>query len=132
MPRLTITTVLPGKPREVFDALTKPDAIRSWSGQSASVSKTVGGKFRMFDSWVSGHVLAYRPRKLLMYTWRVEDWPAKTPPSIVRYELSSSAKGTKVRIVHHGLPSTSERDSHKQGWKDYVLDPVKEYLSRRK
>lgn len=85
----------------------------------------------MFDSWVTGHVLAYKPGKLLMVTWRVSEWPKTTPPSLVRYDLASHAKGTRLRITHDGLPSVSERDSHREGWKEYVIDPLKGYLAHR-
>lgn len=131
MHSLRMTVTVPGTPTKVYDALTSARAIRAWTGQAGFVAKKSGGKFHMYDSWVTGHVLAATPGKMLLVTWTTADWSKDTAPSIVRYDLKKVAKGTKITMTHTGLPTKAEAVSHKKGWTGYVFEPIAEYLSQK-
>jgi len=129
--RVRITTTLPGKPEIVFGALTHPKEIKRWSGQKGKMEMKAGGKFEMFDGWVKGRVVQFDPAKSLVHTWRPADWPEEAAESVVKYTFRRTKKGTKVVLIHSDFPNETERKSHENGWKEFVIDPLKEYLSTR-
>ena len=126
-----LTVELSARPDIVFAALTEGRSIKAWSGQKGKVQLTIGGVFEMFDGWVKGRVLLFKPGKILSYSWHTSDWPEKAPDSIVKYTLTKSTKGTKVLLEHKRFPNIKEMESHKIGWMEHVFEPLEAYLQRR-
>lgn len=126
---LNLSVTLGAKPNEVFKALTDSKAITQWCGQNGKVESKPGGKFEMFDGWVKGKVIKFRPGKSLAYSWTPEDWPSDAKASVVEYTLNATKTGTKITLKHSGFPNQKEMKNHKSGWTDYVFDPLKQYLS---
>jgi uncharacterized protein YndB with AHSA1/START domain len=124
-----VTITIAAKPKEVFAALTDSKLIAAWCGQKGKVSSKVGGTFEMFDGWVSGKVLEFKPGKSLIYTWRPSDWPEFEEESVVKYSFSASGKGTKIVLEHANFPNETEKKNTKSGWKEFVFDPLKNYFS---
>jgi uncharacterized protein YndB with AHSA1/START domain len=125
----TVTDTIQATPSEVFDALTKEIQLREWSGDGI-VEPKQNGKFEMFDGWVHGHVLEFDPPRRLSYTWKPDDWSEEWEPSVVLYKFVEMPEGTRVTIEHSKLPTPEEASSHRQGWFDHVLNPLKEYLEK--
>ncbi len=124
---LSLEFILSGKPERVMELLTDPVLIRKWSGEAAVLEAKSGGRFEMFDGWVSGVVL--KTGKLeLSYTWKASDWPEETKPSEVHYLLKKDEAGTKVILHHTGFPNEKEMDSHKSGWTDFFFDPMEDFI----
>jgi uncharacterized protein YndB with AHSA1/START domain len=128
--KLKIATTIAAKPDVVFAALTDAKTIGQWSGQKGMVASSVGGAFEMFDGWVKGKVLEYKPGKTLAYTWHTEDWTADTEPSVVRYTFAAVKEGTKIVLEHSNFPNENEMKTHKSGWKEHVFDPLKDHFSK--
>jgi uncharacterized protein YndB with AHSA1/START domain len=124
-----IAVTIPAKPNEVFAALTDSKLIARWSGQKGNVASKVGGKFQMFEGWVSGKVLEFKPGKSLVYTWLPGDWPEFEEESVVKYTFSPSGKGTKIVLEHANFPNETEKKNTKSGWKEFVFDPLKRHFS---
>ena len=119
---------LSGKPARVMQLLTDATLIRKWSGADAVVENKVGGKFEMFDGWVTGEVIKTGENELA-YTWKTSDWGDDAKPSEVHYMLKGDNEGgTVVTLKHTGLPDEKERDSHKTGWSEYFFDPMEDYM----
>ncbi len=125
----TLTVGIPANPADVFEALTESKLIARWCGQKGSVSRKVGGKFEMFDGWVKGKVLEFKPGKSLIYTWLPGDWPEFQEESVVKYTFTATGKGTKIVLQHSNFPNETEKKNHKKGWKEFVFDPLKRHFS---
>ena len=124
---LDLEFILPCKPRRTMQLLTDAKLIRKWSGGDAIVENMVGGRFAMFDGWVTGKVLKLGLNDLA-YTWISGDWPAGTPASEVHYQLKDYEAGTRVLVKHTNFPSEEEMNSHKTGWSEYFFDPMEDYI----
>src|ERR1700721_86530 len=111
---LALEFILSGKPARVMELLTDPVLIRKWSGGAAVLENKVGGRFEMFDGWVTGTVLKTSKNELA-YTWKTSDWPEETKPTEVHYLLKEDEAGTKVILHHTGFPNEDEMKSHKAG-----------------
>jgi uncharacterized protein YndB with AHSA1/START domain len=126
---IRMVVVLPGKPDEVFAALSNARIIAQWCGQKGKVELKIGGKVEMFDGWVKGKVLKFKRGRALAHTWQPGDWPADARESIVEYSFAPAKGGTKVVLEHSGFPNEKERKNHKSGWREFVFDPLRGYLS---
>jgi uncharacterized protein YndB with AHSA1/START domain len=109
-------------PEEVFDHFTRPDALVRWMGDRAILDPRAGGEFTVFfeDRCVRGrYVEIDRPRRLVI-SWGREG-SREMPPfsSTLEVVFSREANGTRVNIVHHGLPA-SETARHALGWRHYL------------
>ena len=124
---LALEFILSGKPERVMQLLTDDRLIRKWSGGEAILENKVGGKFEMFDGWVTGEVTKSGGNELA-YTWKASDWSADAKPSEVHYLLKPDEAGTKVVLKHTGFPNEKERDSHKSGWTDFFFDPLEDFI----
>jgi len=120
---------------KVWAALTDPTAIRGWMGEDSTVEVDlkVGGRYRLFEGNTTGVFKQIEKPNTLEYTWRQGEWDKAWPDSLVHWELSAAPgdKGTLVHLTHSQFPNTQERDGHDEGWDDYFLGPMKEWLERK-
>ncbi|MDB4957180.1 MAG: hypothetical protein JWO36_4749 [Myxococcales bacterium] len=109
-------------PEIVFDYFTKPEALVSWMGDRAILDPRPNGEFTLFfdDRCVEGRYLEIeRPRRLVI-TWGRQG-SGELPPfsSTLEVAFALEGAGTRVSIVHHGLPM-SEIRRHALGWQHYL------------
>jgi uncharacterized protein YndB with AHSA1/START domain len=110
------------EPDVVFDYFTKPEALVRWMGDRAVLDPKPGGEFTLWfdERCVQGrYVEVDRPRRLVI-TWGRRG-SREMPPfsSTLEVTFTPEADGTRVNIVHHGLPE-SERSRHALGWQHYL------------
>ena len=135
-------------PARVFDALTKEDQLLSWftdadcpvtfwqmearKGGSYSYA-TEKGKFEVngiSEFECHGEILEFDPPRLLVYTW-IGNWHLdKERKTVVRWELTPSAAGTRVKVTHSGLAQeAAARKDYSGGWVG-VMEKLKEFAER--
>ncbi len=114
---------------KVWAALTEAESLGAWmDDDSIKIDLRVGGKYALFGGETSGKFTHIEPNKLLEYSWRQKTWKKDWPDSLVRWELDADGQQTRVKLTHSGFPSQDERDSHEEGWDEYWLEPMREYL----
>ena len=115
---------------EVFRYFTEPEAIVAWMGDEATVDPEPGGVFllRFEDRIVEGRYVEITPPHRLVIGWGRQG-SASFPPHMSRLEviLTTEDEGTRVTIVHHGLPA-EEQARHALGW-TYYLSRLGQVLS---
>ena len=109
-------------PDVVFEYFTQPDALVLWMGDRAVVDPRPGGEFLLYfgDKCVEGRYVEVDPPRRLVIRWGRRGSPT-FPPSVSTLEVTlvPEAGGTRVEIVHHGLPET-EAHRHALGWAHYL------------
>lgn len=126
---ISLKFVLYAKPEQVFKTLTEPDLIEKWSSSKGELEAKENGKFTWFDNWAVGKVLTVLPNESIMFTWKSAEWEKKAKESIVSIQLKKHEAGTEILLNHADLPSENELKKHRNGWIDYVLDPLNDYFS---
>lgn len=121
--------IIYASPEKVFDALTNSSVISKWSEGKGKVTPKIDGDFELFDGWVKGKVLEFKPAKKLSYSWKPSDWDIEAAPSVVKYIFNEHQAGTELILEHTGFPSQAEADKHNSGWIDYVLEPLNDYFT---
>jgi uncharacterized protein YndB with AHSA1/START domain len=125
------TVVLPGTPRQVYDALMTTRGHIEFTGADARISPKVGGKFMVWGGYIHGKNLTLVPGKTIVQTWVPSDpnWP-KGHESKVRYSLVASPRGTRVTFTHTDVPK--EHVGHlSTGWKKSYWEPLRKYLAAK-
>lgn len=107
-------------PETVFTLLTDPEQYVRWKGETARLDPRRGGAFDVGfagGARVLGEYLEVVPNRRVVFTWGWDSPAAVVGPggSRVEIDLEPIGTGTRLRLVHRGLP-VSERASHTEGW----------------
>lgn len=136
---LTIERTIEASVAETWTAWSEPQLVARWfapgtmSAEVLEYDVRAGGRYRirMTDTDGSTHTVTGRftdvqaPERLAM-TWGWEGDDA--PESQVSVTFKESDRGTRISIVHEGLPSEESAGKHAQGW-DGCLDKLGDQIS---
>lgn len=111
-------------PETVFTLLTDPEQYVRWKGRTAKLDARPRGAFDVGfadGARVRGEYVEVVPNRRVVFTWGWDSSEAAVPPggSTVEIDLEPRGTGTRLRLVHRGLPA-AERASHTEGW-DFFL-----------
>ena len=112
---------------EVWKALTDTKYIDGWGGGPAKMSDKVGFQFSLWGGDIYGKNIEVIANKKLVQEWFGGKWDG---PSIATFVLSSKNDQTTIEFTHIDVPESEYKDIE-QGWKDYYLGPLKEYLEKK-
>jgi uncharacterized protein YndB with AHSA1/START domain len=128
-------------PDRVFEALTDPHQLGEWWSMeqepvSWELDLRVGGRWRAVGSdetcgeWVlSGEVLELDPPRVLAYSWSEHSASKRLEGTLVRYVLTPTTSGTRLRLTHSGFgDAVKARDEYRRGWPG-VSSRLKRYLA---
>ena len=112
------------RPETVFRLLTDPHEWVRWKGKIAQLEPRPGGTFHVdFQNdkdVVDGRFVEVIPSRRVVFTWGWQGSPTVPPgSSTVEIDLEPDGDGTRLRLVHRGLPEGALA-SHTEGW-DYFL-----------
>jgi uncharacterized protein YndB with AHSA1/START domain len=112
------------RPETVFRLLTDPNEYVRWKGQFAEFDARPGGTFHVDflndKDIVDGTFVEVIPSRRVVFTWGWKGNPVVPPgSSTVEIDLEPDGQGTRLRLVHRGLPEEALAP-HAEGW-DYFL-----------
>lgn len=113
-------------PEDVFPYFTDAEKMVVWKAVSAEIDGRPGGNFRI-DVTGAGDVargafLEIDAPRRVVFTWAWEAFegkPTDLAVSIVEVTLTPDGGGTRLRLVHSGVPGR-RRDRSAQGWDHYL------------
>tara|TARA_R110002094_G_scaffold175012_2_gene155616 strand:+ start:352 stop:765 length:414 start_codon:yes stop_codon:yes gene_type:complete len=112
-------------PAQVWAYLTDPEKLALWFHKPKSA--LVEGEYAMYgtesgDKLMWGEVLLSEPHKRLEYTFTIA--PMGDKVSTVKWSLGEVAGGTRLSLVHEGLPQGEEAFgltlALDKGWDDHL------------
>jgi uncharacterized protein YndB with AHSA1/START domain len=131
-------------PERVFQALVNRDQALRW-GTSESYETTQwdldahpGGSWRFTAKQLKsgkeykhhGEVLEVDPPRLLCHTWLADFHEVPSQRTIVRWELTPTKTGTRLKVTHSGLaPLPVSGKSYAEGWPS-LLQHVKKFVEK--
>jgi uncharacterized protein (TIGR03086 family) len=116
------SVVVPLSADETFALITQPERLRRWNCIAARIDVRAGGEYRwniIPGSYATGTVKEIEPGKRLVFGWGFEGADNPSDMSTVTITLEPVADGTRVRLIHEGLPADQEA-GHAQGWDHYL------------
>jgi activator of HSP90 ATPase len=122
------TVTFKASPQEVYDVLMNSKKHRSLSGESAKISKKVGGKFTAWSGHLSGINLVLKPGKKIVQAWRATGW-WPDHYSIAIFDITKVRGGSKLKFTQIGIPP-NRYSGHYRGWIEAYWTPMKEIFGR--
>lgn len=108
----------------VFAYFTDSARYTAWMGVEAELEARPGGIYRVRvpqGHYAVGEFVEVEPPSRVVFTWGWEGDP-EVPPgsSTVTVTLTPDGEGTRVRLVHSGLPDPASMALHTEGWDRYL------------
>jgi activator of HSP90 ATPase len=122
------TATFKTSPHEVYEALMDSKKHTKFTGDKATISRKIGGKFSTFDGYSEGVNLELIPDSKIVQTWRASDWPERHY-SNATFSFKEIPSGTRLTFTQTGVPA-KQYDDISQGWRDYYWAPMKEMLEK--
>ena len=118
----------PTSPDRLFDMYLDPNEHAAFTGAAVSIGPCPGTSFRAFDGMLSGTVLHVEPKRLIVQSWRSENWPSEAIDSILTLSFWPQDDGARIELVHVNVPD-EDFAGVSQGWEKYYWNPWRSYLS---
>lgn len=112
---------------KVWEALVDPKLIEQWGGGPAKMIGKEGEDFSLWGGEIHGKNTKVIKNRVLEQDWFSGDWEKA---SKVRFELKPVGQQTKLLLTHENVPE-KEFDDISQGWDDYYLTPIKDFLEQK-
>src|SRR4051812_20935645 len=106
-------------PRQVWQALTEPEALARWLGRPNDVALEPGGPFVLElpeGDRVEGRVRELEPERVLELDW---SRPGEAP-SLVRFELAADGDAGTVLVVDHSRIDERFGMSYARRWTEWL------------
>jgi uncharacterized protein YndB with AHSA1/START domain len=111
-------------PETVFGFFTEPDKLTRWLAAEATTDPRPGGINHQTHLppdgtpyYLRGEFVEVTPPLRVVFTWGFDNADYGLPPgaSTVEVTLEPDGEGTRLRLVHSGLPEDKRAD-HDAGW----------------
>lgn len=121
---VSIDTMIKARPEVVFNYLTDAEKMAAWMGVEHRIDAKPGGEF-----WVNmtgEHIAAgdfthVEAHTKVAFTFGWEEGGSIPPgASSVSITLQDEGTGTRVKLVHEGLPDATSAEQHAKGWRHYL------------
>ena len=121
------TVELPGPPEAVYAAYVNADLHAAFTGAPAALEAVVGGLMSAWDGYITGTFERLDAGRRIVQTWRTLEWPDGFEASRLELSLSPAEGGTRVTMVHAGVP-TEQAVRYDEGWRDHYWEPLRRWL----
>ncbi|MBS4028412.1 MAG: SRPBCC domain-containing protein [Ignavibacteriales bacterium] len=122
------TVTFNASPNEVFELLMDSKKHSKFSGEKATISRKIGGKFSAYDGYCFGTNLELVQDKKIVQTWQTTGWK-ESEISRVTFVFTKVNEGTRLTFTHSGVPDY-DFASIKEGWKEFYWEPMKRALEK--
>jgi activator of HSP90 ATPase len=109
-------------PARIYEALVDAKRFAELTGAPATGNSGEGEAFSVFGGHITGRHVELVPGKRVVQAWRAKTWPEGLY-SIVRFEIASEGKGTKITFDHDGFPADMKEHLAK-GWQSNYWDKL--------
>ncbi len=120
--------VLPAPPDRLFDMYLDSQAHAAFTGAPVTITPRPGAAFSAFDDKLSGVILQLAPNRLIVQTWRSENFPADAIDSILILTFWPDDQGGRIDSSAKSTSATKDFEGVTQGWPKYYWEPWKAHL----
>ncbi len=114
-------------PEIIYDLLMQEKKHASFTRAAAKISNRVGGKFSVWDDYISGKTIELEKGKKIVQEWWCTDLP-EGHFTTVTFSLSITKNNTtQLQFTQSNIPH-DQYEALSKGWKDFYWDPIKQYL----
>ncbi len=115
-------------PATLFELYTSQTKHIEVTGAPAIISDQLGEPFNLYNGFCFGENIELKKNKLIIQSWRTDNWPDGVDDSIVIIRLIEDGGDTYLYLTHAGLPEEMA-ESLSNGWKEFYWNKWKTYLT---
>jgi activator of HSP90 ATPase len=112
---------------QVYEMLINERHHRAFTGEDASIVRSVGGKFKAYGDYISGMNVELESPRRIVQKWRASDWEDKNHYSTCTFDIQQGSNDVVLNFTQEGVPEKNYK-AIKQGWNDHYWDKMKEYI----
>ena len=116
--------IIPAAPEEVYEALTNPTVLETWTGEPAEMTTEPGSEFSLWEGSIVGKNLEFVENKLIRQQWYFGE---QEEDSIVLIKLHPHKYGTSVELKHTNIPD-QDFDDITEGWNDTYFGSLENFF----
>ena len=120
-------TIRGATPHDIYETLMDSKKHAKLSGSRTTVSRRVGGAFKVGKDLEGKHI-ALSSGKKIVQTWRANNWP-KGVYSKATFALARAPGGTRITFTQTGVPNEFYREIS-SGWREYYWEPLRKQFAR--
>ncbi len=128
--KLKMQVTLPVKPKDLYHAWLDSKLHAEFTGDSANIDPSVGGKFTTWSGYIMGKNLELEPPHRILQAWRTTDFPENAPDSLLEILIEPAAGGSKLTLIHTKIPDGQSAE-YKEGWQEWYFTPMKTYFAQK-
>ena len=114
-------------PKVLYDLYMDQKKHSIATGAQAKISEKTGSRFSAFDGYATGKNLHLVKDRMIVQTWRADDWQESDPDSVFILHFEKKGNDVVLNMIHANLPD-SQAESLGKGWHDYYWKPWKKFL----
>ncbi|MDM8160126.1 SRPBCC domain-containing protein [Labilibaculum sp. K2S] len=124
MKEFTFSLEITSSQEEVYNALTNSFQIELWTGYPAVMDENPGTIFSLWEGDITGVNLEIVKDYKIVQEWFFGE---TENPSIVTLLIKKAGSRSRIELTHTNIPDEAY-DEIVEGWKDYYLGSVKNFL----
>lgn len=98
------------------------------TGGEANVSNSEGGKFSVWDDYITGKNVSLKTDSEIVQTWRSTEFKESDPDSELIVRFKDNENGCELTLFHLNIPDG--QPDYEQGWEDHYFVPMREYFEK--
>jgi uncharacterized protein YndB with AHSA1/START domain len=122
-----LSTVIPAKPKAVYDAWLDSRVHSAMTGGKATQSGKVGAKVTAWDGYITGRNLDLATGKRIVQTWRTTQFTDRHGDSVITVTLAAVPGGTRLMLEHANVPD-DQTSYEERGWQEHYFEPMQRHF----
>jgi activator of HSP90 ATPase len=127
---IQLAASLPASAERLFDMYLDPAGHSAFTGQPVTISSESGASFRAFGGALSGTILQVVPKRLIVQSWRSENWGESDIDSTLILTFHPEKDDGRIELVQVNV-AESDFAGVCHGWEKYYWTPWREYLTSK-
>lgn len=129
MPKnLLLAASFAAAPDRLFDMYLDAPTHSAFTGATVVIEPRAGTAFSAFDGILSGRLLHVEPKRLIVQSWRSQNWPTAAVDSILVLSFVEQPDGARIELAQINVPE-EDYAGVSQGWEKYYWTPWRAYLA---
>jgi uncharacterized protein YndB with AHSA1/START domain len=124
------TVELPADAATLYRMYVDPEIHGAITGAPVCIGEEAGSEFLAFNGMLSGRVLLTVPDRMIVQTWRANQWAPEDLDSVLTLRfVEIAAAAARIELAHVGV-APSDLQGVTDGWNNFYWTPWREYLDR--
>jgi activator of HSP90 ATPase len=124
-----VSDVLPGTPDAIYRAWMSSDGHTAMTGAGARIDPRIGGEYETWDGYITGRMLALKPGRRIVQSWRTAELADSDGDSQIEVLLDPVEDGTRITIRHTNVPD-GQPGYEQGGWQEIYFDAMRVHFAR--